>query len=170
MDNNLSVQSQQGALDLNVLLILVAVFIAGTAVWYVLKREHGGGLVEEKHDSYEKIKAALIERIDKDAQKLQDEGKRFFIRRHIDKYDFSPEVKRQIKEKYPFVYATPFFPRYMDLSAKEITLFEEIIKDRIKNYEKKDLYTPLDAYQTMLLEEAEKEAKKILHSYEENKN
>jgi predicted S18 family serine protease len=57
----------------------------------------------------------------------------------------------------------------MDLSAKEITLYEEIIKDRIKNYEKKDLYTPLDAYQTMLLEEAEKEVKKILDSYEENK-
>ena len=102
--------------------------------------------------------------IENDTNELKKKALNSYILKLVPDYDFSYETEEEIFAKYPKEFTTPSLPRY-NLFGKEIKIFEDILREKVKDYEKSDSYTLKDAYQYMIFEEVEREAKEILDSY-----
>ena len=151
-------------------LVLGAVAVGtGIVIYkYYRNKEEKGNLSEKPTGkSRSEIYKKLLERVEKDTQELKEKAVRFHIFNLISKYNFSFEEEKEIFDKYPKQYSKPYFPLY-DLFGEEIDIFEDILKEKMRsaNYNKTEGLLPKDAYENMILEEAEKEAKRILDEYE----
>jgi hypothetical protein len=80
-------------------------------------------------------------------------------------HNYPDEKMDKLFESYPKVYAMPIikWDNYEKIDYKSLEIRDEIVKDKIKDYQDKDKYTLLGAYENYLLEKAKNKVEMLLN-------
>jgi len=113
------------------------------------------------------IRDELLKQIEDDSQKFKNQAVNYYITEMlIGNSDFNVKNVEKIYQQYPKEFQKPFFDTSnYNLYGEKLEIFNKIIEEKIKNYPQKENYLSKKAYEYMLLDEAKKEAEKILDSY-----
>ena len=149
---------------LTVLAALVAV--GGGAV--VLKNLSDSN-AKESHDNQEKtnkalkekktIKDELIKKLDKDSKKLKEDAICYYMHNFYLGEELPLSVVESIKKEYKTIYSLPYidFLSY-HLVGQEIEILDEILKERLNDYQKEQQKDIKQRYVSILQDEAKEEA------------
>ena len=81
----------------------------------------------------------------------------------------SKKEQTELSDKYPTVLSLPRLEwGNFTIINEEGNILNELIKERIEEYDKKDKYTIEDSFRYLLLEKAKKEAEQIINEKENN--
>jgi len=168
MENNITSVQAIPIETISIGIIVIGIIVIGVYKYKTNKKSSETSSKPNQNDLEDKIKTKL-ERL---KEEFKQEAINYYLPTLLLDSNLSEEKREELLDE-PFHTEVLSLERikwdkYFSITGDEGNILDELLEEEVKYFSKKDDYLLSDAFKFMLIEEAKKEAKKIIKSKEEN--